>query len=109
MKFREHYSKIILGANILIAVFLDRSLSYDRTKDVQAIGACIQNMLLFIHSVGLGAVWLGEILKNKDKVLELLGGPKELELMAVIALGYPAGKGGKGDRRGLKEAIFFRR
>jgi nitroreductase len=104
-----HYSKIILGANVLIAVFLDHSLSYDRTKDVQAIGACIQNMLLFIHSVGLGAVWLGEILKNKDKVLELLGGPKELELMAVIALGYPAGKGGKGDRRGLNEAIFFRR
>lgn len=79
-----HYSKIILSSQVLIAVFLDHSLSYDRTKDVLAIGACIQNMLLTIHSMGLGAVWIGEILKNKDKVLGFLKGPEDLELMAVI-------------------------
>ena len=33
-----HYSKIVLGANVLIGVFLDNSASYDRTKDCQAIG-----------------------------------------------------------------------
>ena len=104
-----HYSKIILSADALIAVFLDHSVSYDRTKDVQAIGACIQNMLLFIHSMGLGAVWLGEILKNKDKILELLKGSKDLELMAVIALGHPAEKGGKGNRKGLDKTVFFRK
>jgi nitroreductase len=104
-----HYSKIILSANVLIAVFLDHSVSYDRTKDTQAIGACIQNMLLYIHSIGLGAVWLGEILKNKDKLLEFLGGSKEFELMAVIAVGYPATKGGKGSRKNLDQTIFFRK
>lgn len=104
-----HYSKIILGADVLIAVFLDNSLTYDRTKDVRAIGACIQNMLLCIHSEGLGAVWLGEILKNKDKVLELVGGYQDLELMAVIALGYPSEKGGKGMRKSLNETVFFRK
>jgi nitroreductase len=104
-----HYSKIVLGANVLIAVFLDNSLSYDRTKDAQAIGACIQNMLLFIHSLGLGAVWLGQILKNKDKVLELLDGPGEYELMAVIALGHPAKKGGKGSRKELNQTVFLRK
>ena len=60
------YSPIIEGAPVLIAVFLDISLSYDRTKDIQATGACIQNMLLAIHALGLGGVWLGEILKNKE-------------------------------------------
>lgn len=104
-----HYSKIILSADVLIAVFLDNKLTYDRTKDVQAAGACIQNMLLCIHSEGLGAVWLGEILKNKDKILNLLDGTKDLELMAVIALGYPAEKDGKGSRRALDETVFFRR
>ncbi len=104
-----HYSKIILSAHVLIAVFLDHSESYDRTKDTQAIGACIQNMLLSIHSVGLGAVWLGEILKNKEKVLEVVGGSKDLELMAVIALGHPADKGGKVTRNGLDKTIFFRK
>ncbi|UCF86710.1 MAG: nitroreductase [Nitrospiraceae bacterium] len=104
-----HYSKIVQKANVLIAVFLDNAASYDRTKDVQAIGACIQNMLLFIHSIGLGAVWLGQILKNKDKVLEILGGSKGLELMAVIALGHPAEKGGKPSRKGLDKTVFFRK
>jgi len=104
-----HYSKIVKGANVLIAVFLDNSLSYDRTKDVQAIGACIQNMLLYIHSKGLGAVWLGEILKSKDKLLELIKGPKNLELMAVIALGHPAEKGGRGSRKDPGDAVFLRK
>lgn len=103
------YSKIVLGANVLIAVFLDNSASYDRTKDSQAIGACIQNMLLYIHSSGLGAVWLGEILKNKDKVLKLVEGPEDYELMAVIALGYPAEQKGKGNRSSPNQSIFFNR
>jgi len=104
-----HYSKIILSANALIAVFLYNAESYDRTKDVQAVGACIQNMLLYIHSAGLGAVWLGEILKNKDEVLKLVGGSKDLELMAVIALGHPEEKGGKSSRRGPDKTIFLRK
>ena len=104
-----HYAKIVLGANVLIAVFLDHSSSYDRTKDAQAVGACIENMLLYIHSIGLGAVWLGEILKNKDKVLQLTGGPEDLELMAVIAIGYPAEKKGKGSRKGPEQTVFFRK
>jgi nitroreductase len=104
------YSKIILNANVLIPVFLDNSLGYDRTKDCQAIGACIQNMLLAVHSMGLGAVWLGEILKNKDKVLQLLGGgTQDFELMAVIALGHPAGNGGKGMRKDSAQTIIFRK
>ncbi len=102
-----HYSKIVLGANVLIAVFLDSSASYDRTKDSQAIGACIQNMLLFIHSLGLGAVWLGEILKQKEKVLKLVEGPEDYELMAVVALGYPAEKKDKGNRNSSDQCIFF--
>lgn len=104
-----HYSKIIENAPCCIAVFLDQSLSYDRTKDCQAIGACIQNMLLTIHDMGLGAVWLGEILRNKEKVAELLNAPSNLELMAVVAFGHPAEKGGRGKRKGLGEVVFLRR
>ena len=104
-----HYTKIIENAPCCIAVFLDHNLSYDRTKDCQAIGACIQNMLLTIHDMGLGAVWLGEILRNKEKVAELLEATQNFELMAVVALGHPAEKGGKGKRKGLDEVVFLRR
>ena len=103
------YSPIIEGAPVSIAVFLDKDASYDRTKDIQAIGACIQNMLLAIHALGLGGVWLGEILNNKDKVSKVLDAPENLELMAVIALGHPAEKGKKGSRKDLEEVVFLKR
>jgi len=83
------YGNIVKSANVLIAVFLDHEHSYDRDKDLMAIGACIQNMLLYISSIGLGAVWLGEILKNKDKVKEILHIEGKKELVAIIAVGYP--------------------
>jgi nitroreductase len=104
-----HYSSTLKDAPVCIAVFLDHSRVYDRTKDVQAIGASIQNMLLTIHSMGLGGVWLGEILKNKEKVGELLGAGDELELMAVIALGHPTGKSSRSERDSLEEKVFLRK
>lgn len=100
---------IIQGAPVCIAIFLDHSKSYDRTKDVQAIGASIQNMLLTIHAVGLGGVWLGEILKNKEKVGELLGAGKDLELMAVVAFGHSAQKPKDGERDFFEKKVFLRR
>lgn len=103
------YSSVIEGAPVAIVVFFDTSESYDRTKDIQAIGACIQNMLLAIHALELGGVWLGEILNNKEKVSQVLGAPDSLELMAVIALGYPAEKGKKGSRKYLDEVVFLKR
>jgi nitroreductase len=101
------YSRVVVSANVLIAVFLDNASGYDRTKDVQAIGACIQNMLLYIHSMGLGAVWLGEILKSREEVLRIVNGPEDFELMAVIALGHPASQGGKGSRNKAGQSVFF--
>lgn len=104
-----HYSRIISGSQVLIAVFLDTAVSYDRTKDVQAIGACIQNILLEAHSLGLGAVWLGEILKSREQISEILGLGKELELMAVVAMGYPAESPKSSRRKELKNLIIFRK
>jgi len=102
------YSPIIEGAPLLLLVFLDASSSYDRTKDIQAIGACIQNMLLIIHALDLGGVWLGEILKNKDKVSEIVNAPDNLELMAIIALGHPEEQGGRAYRKSVEEIVFLK-
>lgn len=104
-----HYSGIIKSSQLLITVFLDNSVSYDRTKDVQAAGACIQNMLLEAHSLGLGGVWLGEIIRSKEQIREMLGLKKDLELMAVIALGSPAESPKDGKRKELRDLIVFRK
>ena len=104
-----HSGSIIREAPVCIVIFLDESRMYDRTKDVQAVGACIQNMLLAIHSLGLGGVWLGEILKNKEKVKALLNGGKSLELMAVVAFGHPEKGITSGERDPVEKNVFLRR
>jgi len=100
------YREIIRNAPVIIAVFIDNDASYDRTKDCQGIGACLQNMWLATHALGLGGVWLGEILKNKERVGEILEAPETYELMAVLAIGHPKHRQQKSDRKSLSDLVF---
>lgn len=80
---------IIEGAYVNLVVFLDLERGSDRVKDIQAIGAFMQNILLGVHAQEkLGAVWLGEILSKKSEVNEIFKYPLEkYELMGIISIG----------------------
>lgn len=83
-----HYGDIITNADAIIIVFLDQEKGYNRVKDIQAIGAFMENLLLGAHALGLGAVWLGEILNQKENLYEFFKIKEEkFELMGVIAMG----------------------
>ncbi len=101
------YKRIIQCAQCLLPVFISKKTMYHTVKDHQAIGACLQNMLLCAHALGLGAVWLGEILKSAEEIKRLLGLSDDLELMAVIALGWPARRNQKSKRYPIDELIVF--
>lgn len=101
-----NYSHIVLAAPALIAVYLDEASMYDAVKDHQAAGACIENMLLATEALGLGAVWLGQILKNKENVRRILGLPQGLDLMAVIAIGHPDRRDQQSNRKPLDHFII---
>lgn len=81
------YSSLITGADFCIAVFYNKPAGYDRDKDLMAIGSCIQNMLLYSHSAGIGSVWLGEILKNKQEINKIFEIDQSCEFMALLAFG----------------------
>jgi len=100
------YGRIIESSSACIAVFIDTEAMYHEVKDHQSMGACIQNLLLAAHGMGLGAVWLGEILKNARQVAGLCGLPERYDLMAVVALGHAAGEGGRADRKPLDEVVL---
>jgi len=100
------YHHIIESAAACIAVFIDYNTSYDDVKDHMAVGACIQNMLLAVHSLGLGSVWLGEILKNSNKIRTILEIPEEYDLLAVIAIGHPAHREQKSHRKDITEILL---
>jgi nitroreductase len=81
---------IIEDAFVDLVVFLDLERAYDRVKDIQAIGAFMQNILLGVHAhEDLGAAWIGEILNKKEEVNEIFKFPTDkFELMGIIAIGY---------------------
>ncbi len=100
------YAHIVRGAAALICVFLDRAAMYNPRKDHQGAGACIQNMLLAVHALGLGGVWLGEIINREAELLPALGlDPEALETMAVIAVGRPA-QHGSSQRKSLESLLL---
>jgi len=99
------YSSIIKKANVVILVFLDKRNSYNRLKDAEAIGACIQNMLLRATELGICSCWVGEILNQKAKVNKLLNIKPRYELMAAVALGY-SDKKSQSRRVGLDKLIL---
>ena len=100
------YDFIIKRAPACIAVFLDKKAMYHEVKDHLAVGACIENMFLACHGMGLGAVWLGKLLKNSDAVRRLLGFPEDLELMAGVAIGRPADQKRTSTRKELAEVLL---
>ena len=100
------YGSIVKNAAVLICLFLDTERMYDARKDHQAAGACMQNMLLAAHALGLGGLWIGEIINQSPQVMDALRlDPEKLEFQAVLALGYPAEAGGA-DRLPLEKLLL---
>lgn len=101
------YFPSVYYADCLLLVFLDKEESYHYIKDVQAIGACIENMLLAAEELGLGVCWNGEILRNEEKVKEILSIGNRYDLMAMLAIGYSSEEQSlKPLRKDLKEVLL---
>ena len=96
------YSRIIEKAPTALCVFLDKAVAYNREKDIMAVGACIQNMLLQAYELGLGSCWLGEILNRRREAEKFLKIGQDYQLMAVITLGYGDERPDKPRRKSLK-------
>lgn len=90
----------------LIMVFVDHGAMCHFTLDYQAIGACLQNMLLAADFLDLGAVWLGRILERSEEVRPLLDITENMELMAVVAVGHTQQSTRRPRRRSLKRVLL---
>ena len=72
--------------------------------NIQAIGAAIQNMLLKATDLGIGSLWICDIFACYQQVCEDYY--KEGQLIAAIALGYPADVNTKATKKPLDELII---
>lgn len=94
------YSSMLKEAGV--AVVICGNLKKEKYKDfwVQDCSAAAQNILLAVHALGLGAVWLG-IYPEKDRVngvKEILQLPEDIIPLAIIPVGYPAEDNKNADR-----------
>lgn len=100
------YAHIVRASAACVCVLLEKGVMYSEMKDHQGAGACIQNMLLAVHALGLGAVWLGQIINDQAAALGALGlSEAEYEIEAVLALGHPDQKGDS-KRKPLSELLL---
>jgi nitroreductase len=100
------YGSILRRAAAVVIVCMDVADSYNRDKDLMAIGASIQNMLLEAKNLGIGTCWMGEILNKKKEVAATLKLDEDMDFLAAIAMGYPAGKTPKGCRKPLRKLLL---
>jgi nitroreductase len=69
------------------------------------LGMAMQNLCLAAHGLGLGTVVVGMF--NHRKVAEILGVPRNLEVMAMTPLGYPATPGRAPKRKEVSSFVSY--
>jgi nitroreductase len=70
--------------------------------------AATQNILLAAHALGLGACWVaGDKKPYVPQVVECLGAPAGMRLVALVALGWPEGELPSPKKRPLQEVLHW--
>lgn len=94
----------IAGAPLAIAVAIEKT-----RFAVSDASRAIQDMLLTAWADGIGSNWVG--FGGLDDIKPILGIPAELDLLAILPFGYPAGTVGKGkkQRKSRGEVVFRER
>ncbi len=69
----------------------ERRNACERVMAVQSVAAFIQNLLLALHAMGLGACWRCGPLFAPDAVRRVLNLPEDFEPQALVEIGLPGG------------------
>ncbi len=56
---------------------------------VQSVSSAIATLLLVLHQMGLGTLWMTGPMQAKGAIEKILGVPENLDLVAFIPVGYP--------------------
>ena len=94
---------------LLIVVFTEASATGGEsaaTAQAASIYPAVQNLLLGINAAGLGAVLTTRWKGREPEVLPLLGLPEGAAVHAILPVGWPDRKYGRGKRRPVRELTY---
>lgn len=70
---------------------------------IQTIAGATGYLLLALHSLGLGACWMAGPMLARREIARMLEVPDDVELFALVPVGYPAESPAPGPRKPLEE------
>ena len=70
---------------------------------IQNIASAIAHLLLVLHQMGIGTLWMTGPMQAKKEIEKLLKVPPELDIVAFIPVGYPAESPVSRGRKPVKE------
>ena len=70
---------------------------------IQSVASSIAYLLLILHQMGLGALWMTGPMQAKGEIEKILKVPAELDIIAFIPVGYPAESPAPKERRPIEE------
>ena len=87
----QPYTKMLEKASLAVVVCADPDLQTCPGYWVQDVSAATENILLAVHALGYGATWCGIYPRDDPvwKLRELIGLPKNVIPLNVIAIGVP--------------------
>lgn len=96
-------ANVIKQAPILVLIFRPKDDNW-LVGDNLSIGACVENMCLRATDLGLGSLWIRDIVCVSEKVAEILG-HEDLELNCAVSLGTPSKSPKQRPRKELKDIM----
>jgi len=72
--------------------------------------AAIENMLVAVHALGLGATWTAAVTgdpRDEARTKKLFDIPVEWKVVTAISIGYPAESPGQRPRKPIEEIVFY--
>ena len=93
--------KFISEAPVVIAAVSDPSFRWYKVD----VGIALEHIALEAVELGLGTCWIGAF--YEDKVKEILSVPDNMEVVALMTVGYGKEEGKKTTRKPLEEIVCY--
>ncbi len=99
-----HTAGIIKDVPKIIVVFIDNQNKDDRDMDIISIGACIENIILYLTDIGLGTLWIANTNIIRDDIKRILN--VSYETVSCIGVGYKNQEPHERPRKDFSEVLI---
>ncbi len=85
-KYARYSFQIMEDAPVAILVYTAQVMDHSARPDIQSVSAAIQNILLKAQELGIGSLWICDVLYLDETIMKHVD--TEMPLLAAISLGY---------------------